>query len=131
MGNGEPMPHACQIDPARRLGTATLAGNVSAAEFARTMEALYGHPRWEPGFRALWDGTGITQLLIAPDDLPVIEASYRRVESSMGRGRAAFVVPYDVAEIIAHLLIHRLRNADRERRTFGDVDEALAWLDAA
>ena len=122
------MPIRCHVDPAQRLGTAVLDGRIDVEAFTAAMRALYEHPEWEAGFAALWDGTGITQLLIAPDDLAEIDRTYRDVEPRMGYGRGAFVMPREVAQIIAKLLMRRLANPQRERRLFDRVDEALLWL---
>ncbi|MDX1531379.1 MAG: hypothetical protein R3362_07625, partial [Rhodothermales bacterium] len=54
--------------------------------------------------------------------------AYRDVEPRMGYGRGAFVMPREVAQIIAKLLMRRLANPQRERRLFDRVDEALLWL---
>ncbi|MEP0547407.1 MAG: hypothetical protein ABJF88_10785 [Rhodothermales bacterium] len=122
------MPFDCRMEPDRRRGILTLRGRVDAVDFIAAMRALYGHPEWQPDFDALWDAGGITQLVIEPADLGPISEGYRNVETRMGSGRAAFVASRDVVHVITQLLLHRLRNPNRERRTFVRLDDAVAWL---
>jgi hypothetical protein len=123
------MPFDCRIEPGQRRGILTLHGRVDAAEFVVAMRTFYGHPEWQPDFDALWDGGGITQLLIEPTDLEPISKGYRNVEDRLGSGRAAFVASRDVVHVITQLLLHRFRNPNRERRTFVHLDDAVAWLE--
>ena len=125
------MPYSCDIDPRQRRGTVTLDGTVTSAEFVGALQALYGAPAWEPDFSALWDGTRIGELVLSPGDIQPIAAQYRRVQERMGLGRAAFVVPHDVAYTIARLLLHHMPHPTRERRVFERMGEAVAWLEGS
>lgn len=125
------MPFDCRIEPERRLGWIVLTGTVDGEGFLEAMEALYRHPDWQPGFSALWDARRLGQLLLEPADMHRILAAMQALASQMGQGRAAFVVPREIDYTIARLFIYRGATGERERRTFGDVDEALRWLAGA
>jgi hypothetical protein len=57
------------IDSQRQIAQVTVSGAVRGPDFTDTLLALFHDPRWQPEFNALWDGRGITELLLAPGDL--------------------------------------------------------------
>ena len=123
------MPFDVHIDRERGLATMRVHGTIDGADIAVATEALYGHPGWRRGLAVLWDGSGIQRLILDPADVAAIEELSRRLEPTTGQGRTAYVLPHEVAEVMARLFFRRLPTPHRERRLFKRVDAALAWLD--
>jgi hypothetical protein len=124
------LPYSCTISPQQRRGIVRLTGTIQGTTFMEAMEALYRSPEWQPGFDALWDARGVTELLLDERDVKAIVALMLDLTARMGPGRAAFVIARELDWMIARLLIYRTRVPSRERRTFETMEEALAWLDA-
>ena len=123
------MPFDVHIDHERGLATMRVHGTIDGADIAASTEALYGHPDWRRGLAVLWDGSGIQRLILDPADVAAIEERSRRLEPTTGQGRTAYVLPHEVAEVMARLFFRRLPTPHRERQLFERVDAALAWLD--
>jgi hypothetical protein len=62
------MPY--RIEAARRLATVMMPERVLGRDIAETMRALLYDEAWAAGYRILWDGGIITELLFEKDDLP-------------------------------------------------------------
>lgn len=122
------MACTCHIDVDRRLGIVTLYDSVDAKQLLRALGDLYQHPAWRLGFRALWDATGVFQLLVDPDDLALIVRRSEDMRPLIGSGRSAIVVPRETDYVIAKLLIQRVPSAQRERMAFRRLEDAQAWL---
>ena len=123
------MPFTARIEASHRLGVATLLGAIDGVDFRNAMRALYEHPAWEPDFNALWDGRGLSVLLLQPEDVEHVLALTVELEARMGTGRAAFVMPQELHRMIAGLIIRRRRPNGRERKVFESMEPALAWLE--
>ena len=59
-----------RIDPAHRLATVEMPERVRGRDIAETMAAIYRDSAWVAGYRILWGGGIITELLFEKDDLP-------------------------------------------------------------
>lgn len=122
------MPAVCTVLPPRRLGVVVLHGALDGPQFVAAMEALYEDPAWEPGFSALWDARRVRKLALDPEDVQALGRRIEALAERMGGGRAAFVVPDEFHRMIAVLIVRKAPRADRDRRMFEHLDDALAWL---
>jgi hypothetical protein len=85
------MPFRVLLSPPDGLGVVELSGDVAWPELAAAIRALYGHPWWEPGFYTLWQGGGITSLVILPTDFPDVRRTFEEVAPARQGGRTAIV----------------------------------------
>lgn len=118
-----------EIDSKRQLAVAVLSGSVTAEDYLDAMTQVYNDPRRKPGYSTVWDCRGIEELIIGGEGVKrIIDATFR-LREQMGAGKAAFVVPREIDETMAKLLIWRTRSEGRDRKTFATLDEAMAWIE--
>jgi len=122
------MSFVTAVDAARQIGTIRLTGTVRAEEVLEAAAELYNDPAWRAGYGILWDGTGLTVLVVHPSDVEQFVAFAAAYRHDIGPGRTAWVFAREMDNLVAGHLFSQLKQPNRERQGFADVDEALAWL---
>lgn len=122
------MAYSCSVDKDRALGIIELSRSVDDDQVVKAIRALYESDSWDPRFNTLWDGTGITHLVISRKGLQEIVAATERLQPRMGPGKAAFVVRRQLDETMTKIILHMTRTTERERRLFRSRQDALEWL---
>jgi hypothetical protein len=117
------------IDRAKHLATGTFSGSVTGAAIATAMQTVYVDAAWQPGFDTLWECTGITELLLGPDDLASLVALHRDFGEVAGTGLEIIVVSRSLDHLMAKIYAAMMRNQARRVRVCRSVAEAAEHLD--
>ena len=112
------------IDSEIRLVTVTAAGVVTAAEFAKLVDAVLG--AGAIGYTKLFDGSA-EDLTITSEDLLIIGANLRSLHDRPGVGALAVVLPPHKHDDAARLL-GILAAATRPMRLFTSRRPAEKWI---
>ncbi len=122
------MSYQVEVDPEARIATLTTTVTPSATEGQSALLKLAEHPDYEPGFGIFCDCRGI---VVPPDPDTVIAGSQNVVRfKPLLRGPMAVVVTPEL-ELHTEVYLALFSAAGFEARSFGDPDEALAWLKGA
>lgn len=104
------------------LALVELSGEVTAADVVEAARALHALPNWDIRYDVIWDGRGITSLVIGHDD--VIEMVDAKVEKSIGKEITIAVRELD--HMMASLCALLLKARQREAVVVSTLEEALA-----
>ena len=118
------MQYRFRIDAAHRLALAEISGPVDGPMCLAAIVALHADPAWDPAYDVIWDGRGITELVLGTEDVK------RNVEAKSvdSYGRDLIVVSRDIDYLAARLEAHLARTRGKEMRVFRSLDDALAVL---
>jgi len=115
------------IDRAARRAVATVTATVHGHELAAMMESVFRDPDWQAGFDVVWDGSGVTELLLEPDDIPKlvrVQAHYAAVRP----GREIVFVTRSLDRAMAQIYAVRMKALGHPVhvcRTQAEVDHVL------
>ena len=123
------MPFTYRVDPAHQIGLVAWRGRVSGEQIIEAMDALFGDPAWQPGFRHCWDGRAISELVLDLPETGAIVKHLREMAGQMGKGRAATVNPAEIHWLAARTLIVMSRLGLPEAKVCTTLNEAAAWLE--
>ena len=122
------MPYKVEVDPQARIATLTGTVTPSPRGGQAALVELAEHPDYEPGFGIFCD---FRRIVIPPDPDTVIAGSQNVVRfKPLLRGPMAVVVSPEL-ELHSEIYLALFSAAGFEARSFGDPDEALAWLKGA
>ena len=122
------MAHQYRIDGEQRLALVTVSGSISGTQLARLTRTLYEEPAWEAGYDAIWDFTGITELLLEKNDITdLIDVDQEYAHISAG-GRDVFIVSRDLDYAMGRIHSAFARKGPRESHVCRSMDEAFALL---
>jgi len=118
------MPADYVIDSARGTVFSRAWGRLTTDDLLAAQDALRSDPAFDPGFRQLYDFTGVT-------DIDVTRAAFPRLRARAPfdhTARQAFVVGSQAAYGMVRMyeLLHDL--TENQFRVFRDTDEAREWL---
>jgi len=118
------------IDPVARLGAVAFYGDVMGPELVAAIEALFGDEGWEPGFDALWDGRGVANLIVGPEDIDAVVAANDRLLDRIGEGHAV-ILTTGAEEYASAFMIRRQLGptTGKQIRLADNLLEAMALLD--
>lgn len=122
------MPVRVQLATADGFALGTLLGDVTWAEIAAAMRALYGRSESTPHDYVLWDGRRITTLTVSPEDLPEIQRLRDELKAGFDGGKTAAVMVRGPDQTLARLFGSQVRKTRRQHRVFASMDDALAFL---
>ena len=118
-----------RIYPEHSLGVARLQGSVTVDSLSSGITGLYSDERWQRGYATLWDLSGITELILSPDDMTEILALLRGLGDVRGGGLVAFVVGRELDWEVFSLFVYKDSPVSkRASGMFWEMQEALAWL---
>lgn len=130
------MPFHYTIDAPACLAYLRMAGTVTGEEVNTAYRAYLEDERWRPTFNVLWDGVGVTTLLVEWSDMERFRTLAASLEHRVGPGRAAIVVTRHVDLTMAKN--YQLFTAREERQAkgremsiFPSLDAAAEWLGLA
>lgn len=123
------MAFSITVDPTAGRAVVCFSGTVDGESLVTTLLELYGHSLWRRGYDALWDFTGITQLLLDVDDLKSLVALDHELDDVAGPGRDALAARREIDQFMGALHVALSRNSPRTVRLFHSPAEAAAWLD--
>ncbi len=118
------MPYRFCIDPDSEVAVVELTGAIDGDECVAAARALHGHPRWERRYDVIWDGRGITGLVIDPRDMKEIVDA--KTEDSSGLD--VLIVQREVDYLVARLYTYLARSKGKEAHVFTTLDAALEAL---
>ncbi len=123
------MPVSIVFDLHRRHATVAHTGAVEGRDLADAVDLLYTSAQWQTGLNVLWDGTGITALVVEPGDVAGLVDAHERHEAVAAGSRNALLAVRADDRLIAELFVTLSRRLTAPYRLFTDRNEALAWLD--
>ncbi len=104
------------------FGRVVMAGEVHGEDIVEAAHALLTHPRWRTSFDVIWDGRGVTSLILEPDDL----AKMVEAKAEVTAGKEVTIAVRTLDKEMAKLCTLLLRVRGREVKVVGTLDEALA-----
>ncbi len=129
MGYNRPMPVGYQVIPAKRLVIVTYTDPVILEDWTNTIEAVFLHPEYEPGFNLLVDRRAAEPPTRAFAD--AVATFVRKRRTKFGSARIALLVS-DIASYGMGRMQEMLNeSADLPTRAFRSEAEAYAWLDVS
>lgn len=118
------MPFRYYIDVAERLVLAEKSGRFDGAALVESVRTLHADPAWRDDFDVIWDLSGLTGLIVMPEDLPPLVA----VHAEHSCGYDALVVTRQADVAIAQLYAYLARRAGKPTGVYESLDEALKAL---
>lgn len=124
------MSYTIRILASDGLAEVTLHGQVDGAELVEGVVALCTHPGRSVAGGSLWDGRGVTSLVLQPNDVEAFVGTCRALCRAAGApaGRNAIVIRRGLDADVATLLIAKLRPLGLQLRLFRRLPAARAWL---
>lgn len=117
------------INAAKKRGTVTLQGAVTADDIDAAVCAVFTDADWQPGFNTLWDCRQIKQLEVEWEGAQQVTQRLAELQERRGPGRVAVVAHRAVDESIAQLFRATSSTPQREIRVFRSMKQAVAWLE--
>ena len=115
------------IDGTHEVGIATVSGPVDDTTLLAALDQLYLSADWHPGYDAIWDGRGITKLVVDPAGSTGIARRVQSYASRIAAGRTAVVTQRTMDRLFAEMLFARLRCPEQQYALFDSMDSALLW----
>ena len=113
-----------RIDKEVGIAFIALGGEVTAADVIGAAHALHDRPDWDAHYDVIWDGRGVTSLVIDHDDvLGMVDA---KVERSVGK--EVTIAVREIDHVMASLCALLLRVRGREAVVVASLEEALEEL---
>lgn len=106
----------------------SLRGRIDGVHLRGLIGTVLTSDQWEPGHSTLWDGRGIAELVISPEDLSEIGQLATKLSDRRGTGKTAVVTIRDIDLMIAELLQHTITFFG-PFRIFHRLRDAAHWLD--
>ncbi len=105
----------------------SFAGEVHGDDIVAAARDLHEHPQWKRDFHVIWDGRGVTTLVIGPEDVPAMVEAKMEVST----GREVTVAVRDVDQELGKLCALLLRVRGREAVVVDSLGDAFAELGLA
>jgi hypothetical protein len=115
------------FDAARRVVIVTALGRVTGHQIADTLQAVYNDPNWQSGYDVIWDGSGITELVMEPPDIPALVALQRDLAPRAGQGRDVIIAHRAIDDMMAQIYIMAARSV-RPAQLARSLSEAFRIL---
>lgn len=122
------MPSRHAIDPPSRLARVWMTGHVDAEAKLAAIEALHADPLWDVSFATIWDGTGASQVVVLPTDVPPLLEAFTTGDAGMDLFYGEQGMAYLMAKLFALLEGRRGKEA-HVCPTMADVLERLGRSD--
>lgn len=126
------MRHSIEHDPEKRCFFVTLEGETAAEGILAAVEDLVNHPRWRPGYHALFDNRKLCGAGVPNDGVEKISYRFISLKERLGNGRCALVMGTEIDfglgrawEMITE------DEVDMSIQIFREIGNALAWIEAA
>jgi hypothetical protein len=118
------MPADYVIDAGRRTVFSRAWGRLTNDDLLGVQDVLRADPAFDPGYRQLYDFTGVTEIAVSRDAFPALRARTPFDHTA----RQAFVAGSQAAFGMARMyeLLHDL--SEQQFRVFRDANEARRWL---
>lgn len=103
-------------------------GYVTGADLLDANEALYSDPAWRPGFDEFWDCSGITDFVVALDELKAVAAMEVEGKDRVGQGRVALLMTREVVQMVGYLYRRLVEESERPVEVVRSLEAGAAWL---
>ena len=125
------VPFTYEIHRPNRLAIGTLTGTVRGRDIAAAIRTIYEDVAWEAGFDAVWECTGITELLFEQKDLHSFVELQRDFAGRSGPGLEIIVVERSLDEVMAKMYALMMKGQTRRVHVCRSMLEAVAHLGRA
>ncbi len=121
------MPVTIEVDTKAGVVIARTSGRLSARDIIAALDAIFGHPEFQPGMSEVWDMRSGAADALFSNEIRAIVAFVTQQLEKRGRGRLAVVVSKGVTHGVARMVDGWAVDLPFEREIYRDFDEAVRW----